>query len=296
MSIHRYTSTWRGTTFNPHLDDTGFTDDPAHLLKANLASRYVLEQVNVNRVSAQDYRELRQYLEGAEPNEAYEGVRAITAQGFMQGSSVADLEDKAWALNELFSIAACRAAAVATTPKGVLPYDFKRASAGGAKALRFYARPGPARPVWIGHTREGLIRPFSWQLVAFDPFAYDQVAVVSGNVSTGAPVNVTNPGNIYTAAQLTMVFSANSNANVTINNLTTGQTLVLDLSTFGANTLVIDVARSTIVRSSDGVSQYGKRVSGFLSSLFLVPGVNSIRIDNALNCTGATFSIRGAYA
>lgn len=293
MSIHRYQSTWRSITFNTHLDNTGAVDDPAHLVEANIASRYALDACEVNRVSVQDYRELRQFLEGGEPNEAFEGVRAINGSGRIVGSSAGDLEDKSWALNEAFSVAACRIAAQALTPKGVLPYSFRRDIVGGNRQLRFYARPGPGRPVWVGRRTEGLIRPFTFQLIAFDPFAYDET--VTNTVLAGSTV-VTNPGNVYTRPVITIVMAGNGSAGFQLQQNTTGKILQLDLSTFGAGTIVIDTAASTIVKQSDGSDQYSRRTSGFISDFFLLAGANTLTGVNLANVTSITVTFRGAYA
>jgi hypothetical protein len=297
VSIHRYQSTWRSITFNAHLDNSGLVDDPAHLVAANIASRYTLDTCDINRVSVQDYRELRQFLEGAEPNEAFEGVRAINGQGRIQGASAGDLEDKAWALNEAFSVAACRIAAQATTPKGVLPFSFRRdhlvAGVLVPMPLRFYARPGPGRPVWVGRRQEGFARPFSFQLIAFDPFAYDEAAT---NVLLAGATVVTNPGNVYVRPVVTIVMAGNGSATFTLTNSTTGKALVLDLSAFGAGTLVIDAAASSIIKSSDSSDQYSRRVSGYISDMFLLAGANTVTGTNLANVTSITYGFRGAWA
>lgn len=300
MSIHRYQATWRSTTFNPHLDNSGLVDDPAHLNKAQLTSRYILDSCDINKVSVQDYRELRQFLEGAEPNEAFEGVRAINGQGRIQGSSADDLEDKAWTLNEQFSVAACRAAAptdAAGVIAGVLPFAFRRAHVGGALPLQFWARPGPGRPVWIGRRTEGLIRPFSFQLIAFDPFAYEQTQTQTtlGNLA-GGNNTVTNNGNVYTKPYIRVTTTAPGAANFTIANTTTGATLVLDLSALGASTFIIDVLRSRITGTVVTTNRYSLRVSGYVADQLLVPGNNTIVITNATNVSTVRFDFRGAYA
>lgn len=293
-SIHRFQSTWRATTFNAHLDNSGNADNPNLFSRVALAAGPVyLEAVDINRVSVQDYRELRQFLEGSEPNEAFEGVRAINGQGRIVGTSYADLEDKAWALNEQFSVSACRIAAATLTPKGVLPYDFRRASVAGTKLLRFYARPGPGRPVWIGRTAAGLVRPFTFQLIAFDPFAYDQVAT-NTNVALGGG-NVVNPGNIQTRPIIVISFSGAGNAAFTM--AIAGRTaLGLNLATMAnLQTLTIDVARSTIVRD-DGSDQMSRRNSGFISDQYLLAGTSAIAFANTTGISQVQFQVRGAYA
>jgi hypothetical protein len=303
MAIHRYRSTWRSLTFNPHYDNTGLVDDPAHVSPLYGSAQgqtgyFSMDQSDVNRVSVQDYRELRQFLEGGEPNEAFEGVRAINWSGRIFATSYGDLEDKAWLLNEQFSVAACRIAAQALTPKGVLPFSFRRDHlAGGVLTplpLRFYARPGPGRPVWIGRRQSGLVRPYSVQLIAFDPFAYDEAVVNTSPALAGG--NVSNPGNIYTRPIIVITMSGAGNAAFTLTNSTTGKSLVLDLTGLAAaQTITIDTARSTIVRDN-GTDQYSRRVSGFISDFWLQPGVNAIAFANTGGITSVQFQVRGAYA
>lgn len=304
-SIHRFQSTWRQTTFNPHRDNSGITDNPANLNKLILPQGYLeLDSVDVNRVSAQDYRELRQYLEGAEPNEAFEGIRAINATGRIIGgvgaggaeNPAANLEDRAWLLNEQFSIAACRLAAMAADPKGVLPYSFRRMSAAGTKQLRFYARPGPARPIWVGRRTEGYVRPMSFQLIAFDPFAYDEA--LTQDFVNGFNDVITNPGNIYTNPKIGIVFAGAGHAALTITNSTTGKSLVLNATAaVPSEAWVIDVARGTIVEQGGSAeNEYRARVSGFVTDLWLQPGANAIAVTNASNVSSVQFDFRGAYA
>jgi hypothetical protein len=298
VSAHRHRSTWRNITFNRRYLDVGLApDDPANLDPNYVNSDYYLDLLDIVRVSAQDYREIRQYLEGSEPNEAFEGLRAITGHGRISAASPADLEDKTWAMYEAFSVAACRVAAATMDPKGVLPYDFKRDSAGGALPLRFWCRPGSGRPVVVGRAREGLVRPFIFQLLAMDPFAYDvtQTSVALGDIAGGNNV-IAVPGNMYTKPKITIAFSAAGAASVTLTNVTTGQSLGLNLSTFvNTNSLVIDVARSSIVNQA-GANKYSVRLSGFLSSLVLLPGNNTITWSSATGISSVTFAFRGAYA
>lgn len=299
MAAYRHQASFRSTTFNEGLADVGAAaDDPANIVEAKLNDQITIDELNLQRVSAQDYRELRQYLEGAEPNEAYEGVRAITGQGVILGTSLANVEDKAWTLNEQFSIASCRRAASALDPKGVLPFDFKRDSVAGTKALRFYARPGPARPVWIGRRGEGLARPWSFQLIAFDPFAYDQAETQTAlaNLAGGANV-VTNAGNIYAKPKIRITFSGAGAASVVLTNSTTGQSLTLDLSTgAAAEVWIIDVARGTIYRLSDSANRYSQRLAGFISNMVLDPGANTLTWSVATGITSVRVDHRSAYA
>lgn len=306
MAAYRHQATWRQTTFNEGLADAGAApDDPANIVEAKLNDQITIDELNLQRVSSQDYRELRQYLEGAEPNEAYEGVRAITGQGIISATTLAGLEDKRWTINEQFSTAACRLASQALDPKGVLPFDFKRDTlvGGPTKALRFYARPGPARPVWVGRRGEGLTCPWSFQLVAFDPFAYDvaQTQTALGNLAGGANA-VTNPGNIYTKPQYRVTFSGAAGAVITLVNTTTGQTLTMNLSgtapnpPVAAEVWIIDVARGTMYRLSDGANRYGSRIGGFISNMYLLPGANNITWSAAGGITSVRVDFRGAYA
>lgn len=306
MTAHRHQATWRSLIFNRRYLDNGTAnpDNPANLVTAYVDSDYYLDSVDISRVSVQDYREMRQFLEGAEPNEAFEGVRAINGVGRIVAADQADLEDKAWLLNEQMSVASTRMAAQATDPKGVLPFSFKRDTSPTtgiekiptAKALRFYCRPGPGRPVSIGRVREGLVRPFSFQLIAFDPFAYDETLTQTTAATPGTAHNVVNPGNTYTRPKILVTMAGNGAANLTLTNSTTGKALVLDMSAAGANAYVIDVARGTITLASTGANHYSKRVSGFSSDLWLPSGTSSWIATNTTNLTSIRYDLRGAYA
>lgn len=301
MGAYRHQATWRSTVFNEGYADAGAAaDDPANIVEAKLNDQITIDELNIQRVSVQDYRELRQYLEGAEPNEAYEGVRAITGNGIIMANNRGTLEDKAWSLNEQFSVAACRVAFSANDPKGVGPFDFKRDTVNEltTKALRFYCRPGPGRPVWIGRRGEGYNRPWSFQLIAFDPFAYDQTQTQTalGNLA-GGNNTVTNPGNIYTKPQFRITFSGAGAASVVLTNVTTGQSFTVNLSTSANGEVwILDVAKATMYRLSDGANRYSQRLAGFLSQLYLQPGANTITWSSATGITSVRVDFRGAYA
>jgi len=304
VSIHRHKASFRSILFNRrYIDDgTANPDNPANLDAAYVNSDFYLDSLDISRVSVQDYREMRQFLEGGEPNEAYEGVRALNGVGRIVALDQADLEDKTWALNEAMSVAACRVAAVAADPIGVLPFSFKRDTSPvsgiekipATKALRFYCRPGPGRPVAIGRIREGLIRPFSFQLIAFDPFAYDEVLTQTTLTGTGGPV--VNPGNIYTRPRIVIKMLGAGNVNFTISNATTGKKLVLNMDAAAATTYTIDTARGTFVRTDTGANVYSWRVSGFITDQWLQPGSNTIDLTNVLNVDSVRFDFRGAWA
>jgi len=313
MAPHRHQATWRSLIFNRRYLDNGTAnpDNPANLLTAYANSDYYLDSLDISRVSVQDYREMRQFLEGAEPNEAYEGVRALNGVGRIVATDVADLEDKAWALNESMSVAAVRIAAQAADPVGVLPFSFKRDTAPvtgvenipATKALRFYCRPGPGRPVSIGRVREGLIRPFSFQLIAFDPFAYDEAETQVALVDLADGMNtITNPGNVYTRPRYRITFSGAGAAEVWLQNVTTGmngtpKALRLNLSTSAAGEVwIIDTARGTIYRLSDGANRYSTRLTGFISDFWLKPGGNAIHWSVGTGITSVRVDFRGAYA
>ena len=305
-SIHRFRSTWRSITFNARYVDppTVNPDNPAALVSIAAAeSDYYLDSVDVTRVSVQDYRELRQFLEGAEPNEAYEGVRAVNGIGRIVATDLADLDDKTAAMYEAFSVAATRIAAQSADPIGLLPYTFRRATAPvtgiekvpATKQLRLYCRPGPGRPILIGRKGEGLVRPFSFQLIAFDPFMYDEA--LTQTTPGGGGGAVTNPGNIYTRPKIRITFSGAGAANLTLFNTTTNKTLVINATTAAAAEVwEIDVARGTIVRTSDNANRYSQRVSGYISDMWLAPGGNAWLHSNTGGVTSIRYDFRGAYA
>ena len=299
MGAYRHRGSWRSVTFNEHFtDDATPRDDPASLIEAKVADCITLDEFDANRVSVQDFRELRQFLEGAEPNEAFEGVRALTGVGVINALSYGALEDKRWQLAEAFSVAGSRIEAAAADPKGVLPFRFKRDTASGPIALRYYARPGPGRPISVGRRKAGLSRPYNFQLIAFDPFAYDEAETQTtlGNLA-GGNNTVTNPGNIYTKPRIRITFSGAGANPLTLTNSPTGQVMTFNLSTAAASEVwIIDVATSRMYRLSDGANRYSARLSGFISQMFLQQGANTILWSSATGITSVRFDFRGAYA
>jgi hypothetical protein len=303
MGAYRWPATWRQTTFNARLAAAGADiDDPARIVTEALVNDDIyLDELDITRVSVQDYRELRQYLEGSEPNEAYEGLRAIAGSGRIIAPSLGQLDDKVETLYEQFSPAACRAAFAAngfTVPPGVGAFDFLRdtgATWGVTKARRLYCRPASGRPIIVGRHGDGLAVPFAFSLVAFDPFTYDQ-AEVETDLGVGGG-NVSNPGNVYTKPRIRIVQSGAGAATFTITNTTTGQSIQLNLSSLGAGTNIeIQTSRSTITNTTGTVDRYSLRVAGFMSSLYLVPGVNAITFANTGGVSQVQFFVRGAYA
>jgi hypothetical protein len=270
-------------------------DDPAHLVAAYVNSDYYLESLDPTGVQAIDYRELRQLAEGAEANQAFEGVRTWVGRGRIAAASPADLEDKTWAMYEAFSPAACRMASGALTPANVLPFDFSRDTAGGSLPLRFYARPSIGRPLVVGRIREGLIRPFIFGLVAMDSRVYGQTeqSQALGNLA-GGNNTLSNLGNLYAHPTIEVVLSAAGGSTVTVTNSTTGQTFALDLSGETAGTFLIDTQRATIYKGA--TAKYGTRKTGFLLPFVLAPGANVITWSVATGTTSVTFKWRHAYA
>jgi len=294
MGAHRYQSTWRSLIFNRVYDDSGFVDDPSRLNRAYLNDDYRLESLDLTSVQTLDFREIRQHMEGADPNQSFEGVRMVIGSGLIMGLDAASLEDKTWAMYEAFSPASCRAASIATTPKGVLPYAFKRATVGGSKSLLFYAKPAAGRPVVVGRMREGLSRRFMFQLVATDPFAYD--AALTQTTLTGAGGIVTNPGNIYTRPRIVVTMSGAGSASFTIANSTTGvANMVISMSSATAQAYTLDTLLSSYVDAGN-VDRTGWISSGYPTNHILVPGANTIALTNMTNVASVRFDFRGAYA
>jgi hypothetical protein len=306
MSFHRHQMTWRDLTFNQRYLDTDPLvppDDASNLDAAYIQHDYYLDTLDITRVSIQDYRELRQFLEGAEPNEAYEGLRAMTGRGRIVAGTHGELEDMTWAMYEQFSVAGCRLDAMTADPPGVLPLDGYRdhidavTKLNAPIAMRFYCRPGVGRPIIVGRTREGLVRPYAFQLLAFDPFAYSPTEHSQALAHLDGTSNViTNAGNIYTKAKFLLATSGAAGNPVTLTNFTTGAAVTLDLSgALAAQTYTLDVYRSTWKRE-DGSNQYAKRLSGFLSDMLLVPGDNEIRCSPAGGLASVTVKWRDAWA
>lgn len=302
MSAHRYQATWRSITFNRYYLNTGVIGDfgnpvdgvDVDPLYAN--SDYRLDALDLAHVTALDFREIKQHLEGAEANEIFEGIRVITGQGRILGASPADLEEKTWALFEAFSPAACREAFKNNDPPGVGPFIFRRDSPTGAKVLCFWCRPGIGRPVVVGRAREGLVRSYQFQLVAMDPFAYSNT-LTQTTLTPGGSTNVTNNGNVYTMPKFRLTWSGAGASSVTISNTTTGKSFSFNASSATAGQVwIFDTKRALMYLESNGTNLYGNRLSGFLVDLYLQPGVNNISVSPATGLSNAQCEFRDAYA
>lgn len=299
MAAHRYQATWRTITFNQHLDDTGLVDDSAHIVQARVNDDYYLDSVDLTRVTVEDFREMRQFLEGAEANEAIEGVLIATLRGHIAASDPGLLEDKTWILREAFSPAAVRIAAAATTPKGVLPFNFKvdTAYVAGVPApssRRIYCRPAIGRPIIVGRVREGLTRRYLIQLISFDPRV---VAQTETQTTVAGATVVTNAGLALTYPTIRITFSGAGNAALTLTHTTTGKVYVINATTAAAAEVwILDTYAGTLVRSSDGANRMSQRVSGYLSDLFLLAGANTITPSNVGGVSSIRYDFRSAWA
>jgi hypothetical protein len=289
---HRYQAVWRSLIFNRVYDNSGLVDEPAHLVAAFMESDYRLTSLDLTRVETVDYREQRQWLEGGEANEAYEGVMVGIGDGIIHATTHADLGDKTSDMRAAFSVASCRIAAVNLDPPGVLPFDFRRDTAGGNLPLRLYARPASGRPVIIGRQREGLSRRFRFSLVAFDPKLYSQTEY-SVSCATAGPTTLVNAGTLPTQPTLVVVCNAGANLFIKIN----GSATLLTLVGMAAGTWTLDCKRSTITKA-DGTNGYVHRPvnGGYLSTLYLGPGTNSFDTTSSSGLTSVTAKFRDAYA
>jgi len=306
MSAHRHRATYNGILFNGIFGG----DDPEDGTQQDLTyedSDFRLYELDATRLSVSDLHEMRQWMEGATPNESFEGIRLLNGRGLILGKTPGDVEDRAWALGAAFSPANVMQAStqglVASFPDepiGVLPFDVRRDRDGlSPLGLRWYCRPFIGRPIVIGKSGEGLSRPFQFQLVSFVPTAFGQDLrfVPLADRSGGANV-VTNDGTATTMPQVQIILSGHGNATTTLHNETTGQIVVFDLSA-GLNPFprqlwvmadqgeIIDTVRD---------SRYFIRKAGFVTNLYLVPGSNIITWDKPSNVTSVTFVYRDAYA
>ncbi len=307
MSAVRHQATYNGITFNRVYGGTD-PDDPSSLVDAYRESDYRLEVFDDSPVQIRDFSEPRQQQEGSEPNEAFESLRIVRGSGVIHGSSYADLEDKAWALKAAFSVAEVRrlsTAAILGTlpdePTGVLPFKFTRDTAAGTKDLLYYCRPQQGRPnLWV-EAKGGLTRKFSFSLAAFDPRAYenDTDAWESTALSdlVGGNNTITNLGTAVMYPQIVFDMAGSGDATVTLTNVTTGNSFVLDLSSQSGDFWML-CEKGEIIRASDRAGRYylKKGSTRFLTNLFLNPGANTWTFVGNTNVTSVTFHFKSAYA
>ncbi|RLB44767.1 MAG: hypothetical protein DRH30_00495 [Deltaproteobacteria bacterium] len=307
MSAVRHQASYNGIIFNRVYGGTD-PNDPSSLVTAYKESDYRLEVFDDSPVQIHDFSEPRQNQEGSEPNEAFESLRLVRGSGHILGSSYADLEDKVWALKAAFSVAEVRrlstAAILGTLPDepvGVLPFKFTRDTAGGTKDLLYYARPQTGRPSLIVAAKGGLVRPFTFQLAAFDPRAYendtdDWESTALSNLA-GGNNTITNLGTAVMYPQIKFDMSGSGSATVTLTNVTTGNSFVLDLSSQSGDFWMM-CEKGEILKASDRAARYylKKHATKFLTNLFLNPGANIITLVGSTGITSVTFYFKSAYA
>lgn len=300
MSAHRHQATWRDITFNRRYVDDGVykPDDTRNLVTAYIDDDYVLESVNPTAINVVDMREARQFLEGAEPNQAFEGSRLIELRGrIVTPDGRHDLlEDRTRALYAAFSPASCRLDFAQLDPPHVGPLDFKLDTATDALALmRFYARPALGRPIVFGRRSEGTVRPFLARLIAYDPKMYSQTLDSTALTLLGAPNSVNASGDQATDPKYVIVLSGAGHATFTLTNTTTGHAMVFNLSTLAAGTYTLNVARATFTKS-DGTNVLSTRVSGFPVNMWLAAGNNVLTVTGNTNLTSVTVQRRSAWS
>lgn len=305
MSAERYPASWGvgGLTtpvyFNRVYDGSGYPDQPGKQVAAYRDSDIRIEALDLTRVTVEDYRELRQFLEGADLNESFEGVLVATMDGVIHGSSHGDLEDKAWLMRAAFSPAVCRIASVSLDPPGLLPLDFsvdtpEAAGVPVPSARRLYAKPSIGRPIIVGRARSGKSRRFRLQLVGqpavFSQTLHQQAVVLAGQ-------NVTNAGSAVSRGKIRITFNGAGNAALTITNTTTGKAFVINATTAANNEVwILDVERSKLYRSSDSADRFSQRVSGWLSDLWLPVGVSNWVVTNTGGVASVRIDFRDAWA
>lgn len=299
MSAHRHQATWRSIIFNQRYLDNGLYGpaDPRNLVEQYKDNDYFLESMNPTALNVMDLREARQFLEGAEPNQAFEGSRLIELRGrIVTPDGRHDLlEDKTRALYEAFSPAACRLDFAALDPPHVGPLDFKLDSAAGTQLMRFYCRPALGRPIAFGRRYEGTVRPWLARLIAYDPKMYSQTESSTALTLLGAGNTVNASGDLATDPKYVIVLSGAGHASFTLTNTTTGHSIVFNLSTLGAGTYTLDVARATFTKS-DGTNVMSTRVSGFPVNMWLAAGNNVLTVTGNTNLTSVTVKRRAAWA
>lgn len=307
MSAVRHQASFNGITFNQVYGGTD-PDDPSSLVAAYQESDYRLEYFDDSPVQVRDYSEPRQMQEGSEPNEAIESLRIIRGGGRILGSSYADLEDKVWAMKAAFALSEVRRLSAfgvvdqfPDEPVGVLPFYFKRDTAGGVKELCYYVRPQQGRPALHVEAKGGLVRPFNFSLAAFDPRCYDgdgwSVPNALNSSNGWTDVTMDNPSTVVMYPQIKFNMNGAGGDTVTLTNETTGESFTMDLSSQTADFWIIP-ERGEILRASDRANRYylKKWAGKFLTNLYFAPGDNDWSINDSTGITSVVFYILPAYA
>lgn len=299
VTAHRYQAGWNGITFNEHYTaNDGNVDGSGTGVNLDLLDKTTLEALQDVQLQVADYREMRQYLEGTDPNEAYEMIRLLRMQGRIFGSTWGKLEDRKLALDGAFSVAATRLAFMNNNPKGLAALTFRIAqeAAPGYADRLYYCRPAGAHPIVIARQGMGLVLPYTAELIAFDTKMYDAALSSQALLTNGNPTTCTNGGNAVTMPKLVIVLSGSGSNPVTLTNTTTGQAMTFNFAGLGAGTYTLDCTGKTSFTKADGTNVYSTRLSGWMSQMFFTAGANAITWSGATGVSSVTAQWRSAWS
>lgn len=249
----------------------------------------------VSQSSAADFiSEKLQWRDGIDVSAVTRSSRIIVMNGYVYGSSNADLYDRVEALSEAFDPG--RIAFDNTDP--FLPLTFSVPTTDtanfptGLAASKVFAMPTEVPIPTVAQSGNGLSARFRLTLLAKDPRRYLQTPVTLSNAGT-----LSVPAGAYPSyPTLTFTMSGAGHAAFTIQNVSTVQgtkSLVLDLSgRSNTQAITVDFAKRQVL--VNGTNTAGIFVSGtwFLAEY----GSNAITYSNTTNVGTRTLTVYPAFS
>ena len=218
----------------------------------------------------------------------------IREDGIVKAATLAALHDAIEALNAAFDPINAQNADSSIEDKGFLPYTFSVPTADtgnyatGLIPMQVYAK-ALHLPVLRTTKFDGYSARFALLLQVVDPRRYLQTSETAVTGTSGTLVNLL--GKYPSDIVYTVVTSGAGSAAHTIANSTTGESLVIDLSS-AAGTYVVDFTRAKITKGGTDFSQ------GYVSGTYwqVRKGVSdSYLISNNTNVTSRSLVWRRAF-
>ncbi len=262
-------------------------------------------------VEVREQRQPRSSQHGERALGLYLGGRTLLLEGFVQGSSWADLQDRKRALGAVFVPTSTEK--VLKMPDPTAAYD---AAAAYAEQLAGYERMSARvlQPIEFGDVLGGHAQRFAVSLRASDPRRYSDVlnASVTSDLTTaggltfpltfpltfnpaglGGYVSVENTGTVDTPAVLRI---AGPVTNPVVYAQTVDATIAFDGLTIAEGDWVdVDLLERTVT-FSDGTSRYRYLDDDLTSWFLLPPGISEYRIGGSVVADPASLTISYRHA
>lgn len=233
--------------------------------------------------------------DGMEAYESHKINALIRIDGFIRGTSVADMHDKIEALNAAFDPVVATEADDSDFDIGFWPFTFSVPTANtddyatGLIPMQYYAR-AMQLPVDRVSKFEGHSTPYTILLMAIDPRRYLQTTESEVRTNAGAMTLDNSLAKFSSWPTVTIALTGAGQSKLTLQRVADADTrsLVLNLSSYGnGDEIVIDMERRQI--TVDGASAMGSWDSG--DFWWLAPESQTLNVTNTTGTLAGTVTV-----